>query len=365
MLTIKPLDNSVSINDFQSYVDTVRIIPLETKEESFIINVSKLLLTSKRNYVILNSANILMFDKDGMFKFRIGKPGTGPGEYLRIVDICISEDEEKLLVLDCYNQVLIYSLLDGHFIKNIKPKWKGKESTFDGICPSQNAGFFLFSSNPPIVDNFESDFFCVGEFDSSGNLLSESFPRKDFCFSPDRFSRSYDSSIFMRPLEGDNILYRVLGGSISSVMKIDFGELSIPCRYIFSFPGNAWLNISEYIKSPFFKLPMGFLETNNYFYFWCGGPQGKTNEFLLNKGTYDGISWKSSDNFPFNFIASDSTAFYAIYNNVENNDSINNSEMSPLKEYIRKYYKLKNFSYESNPSIIKISFINIDRKHEI
>lgn len=360
LFILEPLEKTVLITNFSSYIDTVIIIPIETKEECFIIDISKILLTINKDFVILNSTNILMFDSDGLFKFKIGKTGKGPGEYIRIVDICISEDEEKLLVLDCYNQVLVYSLLDGHFIKGIKPEWKGKESTFDGICPSNDMGFFLFSSNPPVVNDFEPDFFCMGKFDSSGNLKSQSFPRKDFCFSPDRFTRSFDYSTFMRPLEGESTLHRIANGKISPVVELDFGKFAVPPKYIFEFPGNAWLNISKYIKSPYYKLPMGFYETVSHLYFWCGGPNGETHELLFQKNIYNGIHWKSSDKFPFNFIASDSSSFYAIYNDVDDNDNMNNQKINPLKKYLKKYYGLKKQDLESNPLLIRISFSNLE-----
>jgi hypothetical protein len=360
LFLLQPLDKAVLTDDFSCCIDTVIEIPLETKEESFIVDISKILLTTNKDFVILNSTNILMFDSTGLFKFKIGRPGKGPGEYIRIVDLCISENVEKLLVLDCFNNVLVYDLVDGSFIKTIKPNWKGKESTFDGICPSNDMGFFLFSSNPPVIDKFEPEFYCLGKFDSSGNLQSQAFPRKDFCFSPERFSRSFDKTTFMRPLEGENILYRIANGKISPILGLDFGKYAIPQKYIFEFPGNPFMNISKYIKSPYYKLPMGFFETLDHFYFWCGGPEGETHEFLFQKNKYNGIHWKGSDKFPFTFIASDSTSFYAIYNDPTDEDNTVNQKINPLKKYLKKSYGLKKYNSESNPSLIRISFSNIE-----
>ena len=105
---------------------------------------------------------------------------------------------------------------------------------------------------------------------------------------------------------------------------------------------------------------MGFLETVNHLYFYCGGPDGETHEFLFQKSKYNGIHWKSSDKFPFTFIASDSTSFYAAYNDPDNNPEMSNQKINPLKEYLKKHNGLKKDNSESNPFLVKVSFSDLE-----
>lgn len=355
--TIRPLLSTNVVTDFSKIVIEIEQIPLESTKKSLIADVSKMQITKSGDYVVLNTSSILLFNSKGQFIHTIGKMGKGPGEYTKIYDICIEDNEETLLALDCNNRVFRYSLRDSSFYQLIMPKWDKQMKTCDGICSSENGGFYLFCSNPIDVDNFENDFNCLYNFDSNGELLNESMLRQDLTLSPERFTKSYDGSYLMRPLEGDWKLIQINGNNIKTYYKIDFGELGIPKRYVYNFSGSGFQNIPKLIKSSFYKLPMSFFETAELIYFKSAGPQGKTNEFIIRKKNKCGIHWIHSDKSPFTFVASDKNYFYCLLNDSESTKEFNknNKEVNPLKSYVLDNYKIKK-QQQFNPTIVKIRF---------
>jgi hypothetical protein len=357
-IVINPLDCTQQIKSFDHLIDTAFTIPLEANEGSFIVDIGKILKTKDKKFIILNTSNILLFDYSGRFLFEIGTMGKGPGEYMKIYDICLSSDEKFIYALDCYNRVYKYSIVDGSFIEKIIPSWAQNKRTCDGICISDNNGFYLFCSNPKDYRDFENDFYCMGKFDSKGKLIEELFLRTDFCLTPQRFTQTYDQCTFIRPLEGERSLFKVKNGKLTSLFQISFGEKEVPLKYIYDLKGRVAQNIPKFIESPFYKLPIGFQDTHDMFYFKSIGPEGITHEFLLNKSNLKGVQWSHADKLHFALNCSDSTYFYGVYNDAEisNKDQLKTRPSNALREYLVKQLNLEPISIDSNPTIIAIKF---------
>ena len=99
--------------------DSIEIIPLEQTDESDIRLVWRL-VTYKNRYYFYNGigteeTNLLVFDSQGNFIYRLDKRGQGPGEYLQLNDIAIDRKKEELLLLTARHGVYRYDL-DGRFI---------------------------------------------------------------------------------------------------------------------------------------------------------------------------------------------------------------------------------------------------------
>jgi hypothetical protein len=97
----------------------VEYIPLQTTESSLISRfVLKIVSIDKRIY-IMNSGvggEILCFDIDGKFLFKINKTGRGPDEFLSITDFDVSSDNKFLTILSVLNhKLLIYGISDTCF----------------------------------------------------------------------------------------------------------------------------------------------------------------------------------------------------------------------------------------------------------
>ena len=101
---------------------------------------------------------------------------------------------------------------------------------------------------------------------------------------------------------------------------------------------------------------MGFHNTLNYIYFYCAGPKGETNEFLLNNKNMKGVRWNHNDKTPLRIIATDSTYFYCVYEDYGKKTSNIQANIDPLKAFIKKNFNLRSLDNNSNPLIIKIKF---------
>lgn len=363
VLTLEPLTAKKIESDFSDELKEIKIIPLENiGKNSLIINIDKLLFDSLKNIIIFNNINVLKFSKDGKYQFKFGSSGKGPGEYIKIVDVCLNEDKSEVLILDSYANVLRFNIESGDFIDSHKAKWNDREMTYDAMAHSTNGGYYLFASNPVgnSLDSFDDKFYCLGEFDAQGNLISEHFVRRDFNFPLKRFSTTYDHAAIMRPLEGgrnDLVAYKLKNSEVKPFVKFEMGDEYIPDRFIFEFPGNnPWLNIKEVILSKYYKFPMDILDTQSFIYFWMGGPNGETHEFLYNKFLKEMIRWKSDEAYPFTFIGSDETYFYAVLSELTANE--NSAIPNPLKKYIEEKYDLKDSILTNNPSIVRLEFDN-------
>lgn len=357
--TIYPLSQTITPDNPEDYIDTVIIMPLEKSKESYITYISKMLIMHDKKMIILDQMAIFLFGSDGRFIAQIGRRGRGPREYDQIVDICLTPDQKYLLALDGYGHVYKYSLEDYSFIKKITVTPPLTIPYYDAICPSGENKFFLFCSNPL---NYEKQingngFYCLYEFDEKGSFIQKLLPHKDFCFPMSRVTYSFDNISFIRPLEGDNILYKVKDGKINKYLKIDFEDKAIPLGYIYNNKGGPLNNISYFIHSPYYKLPMNFYETNSLLFFMCGGPDAAEYRYLFNKKSNPkGIGWVDPDLNPFSFIASDSIYFYGTINDYNINNNLKKGQFS-LNHYIIKKYHVP-LDFDAN-RIIKIRFKDI------
>ena len=359
--TITPLEQAIVVDDFSEYIDSMAIVNLEATPESFITYIKKILITKTKDIIILNSTGILVFDRHGKFLRKIGSCGRGPEEYIALRDICLSNDYQQLLALDCTNQIITYNLNDGEFIKRTTTKMNDPDKQyldFLEICPSNNNGFFLFCCNPPDISDFSQDFFCLIEFDKDGEFKNKFLQRIDFILPSDIISQSYNNEYIIRPLQGDNICYKVASNKVEPYVTIDFKEQYIPPFYIRPKKG-AGFPIQEYMYANYYKLPIYIHNTSDYFYFGCCDPKAKDNYFIFSLKENKGVRWTNDPNEEdvFLFKASDSTFFYAVYNDYKNYSPQERQSMkNTLKKYVLEKTNISLLEGQQNPAIIKIKF---------
>lgn len=359
-LTAHPHEQTVLTEDLTPFIDSVQVISLEVSEESFITHIEKILLTPNKQIIILNSTGILLFDSNGTFQFQIGKIGRAPGEYQKIYDISLDQNGKNLLAVDHNNRVLKYSLSDGQFIQKITPLFPEKYPNCIGIAPSLDNGFFLFGCNPFNNNDFNTDFYCLNQFDKEGKHLNHLLLRKDYTVVTAAITQSYDNSYLIRPQTGDNICYRLKNGDVHPFIKIDFKDEGIPDRYA-GFDEEGSYDIQKFLFAPYYKLPTYFHETQNQLYFGCAGPQDADNIFfLINKTNLQGIHWQvvglSNPNLVLGY-ASDENYFYYVFRDYNEYDESGLShDMDPLKKYLIAKKGIKLEGDDSNPLIVKIKF---------
>ena len=124
-------DKAGDIVDVSEIIDSsfFRIIPLETTEASLISNIYKLFYKNNRFY-ILDAApmqlfqNILIFDDNGKFIKKISGNGRGPNEYLRLLNMTVTDN--SIIAYDTDTYRLLYYDLDGNFLKYYKSEFNNE-----------------------------------------------------------------------------------------------------------------------------------------------------------------------------------------------------------------------------------------------
>ena len=95
--------------DFGSLIDEVKLIPLETTDESLLDVIYKIIVTDSNIYIYdrFKGGGLAIFDSEGKFVRRISN-GQGPGELIRLYDIAF-DDENNELVAYMHSYLLFFS----------------------------------------------------------------------------------------------------------------------------------------------------------------------------------------------------------------------------------------------------------------
>jgi hypothetical protein len=102
--------------DFGSLVKEVKLIPLETTNESLVDGIYKIIVTESHIYIYdrFKGGGLIIFDNEGKFVKRITH-GQGPGEINRLYDICYDKDNNELVAYQ--HSFLYHYTTSGQFIR--------------------------------------------------------------------------------------------------------------------------------------------------------------------------------------------------------------------------------------------------------
>ena len=292
---------------WDDFVEKVDVIPLETNPSSLIGTFYKGIVLEDDVFVLDRRYHTLInFDIGGNFKKKIGERGNGPDEYVEIRDFCVAGND--VYVLD-YKKIHQYSKITGK-----------KENTWSfndfrgGFNPNNMFVFdkdvyFVWRSNPD-VQNPEDDE-CYRMHKMQEGKIKESFFRYTYPLTDDsRFFMLNEQSCYLRPIDGEDVVYKLTRDSLNAVFKIDFGSMAITAAEIIELRKNAQRD--AYLASNKFKSISIVLEIKDYIFFRCTGPDKCRYEGLISKQTGNvkfGISTGTSPDFFF----SDGTFLYGYY----------------------------------------------------
>ena len=179
---------------FDSLMDFVSFVKLETTEDNLIGGISQILFVNNKIIVVDFdvSKTITVYDESGKYLNNIGKLGQGPGEYAYLGHVFLTPDRSTVVVVDMGSGNLKYFGLDGNFIKSVKfPFWFSRcEFINDNIIAGHYSGGNMVQKNnvsykPQLVIT-----------DLKGNILSSGF--QSF------YSKNFASTTFMPLLKFDN-----------------------------------------------------------------------------------------------------------------------------------------------------------------
>lgn len=348
--TVYPLKLAEPVTDLSAVVADIRIVPLDEVPEGMMSYPTKMLLLSDGSMVFKDSgARILRFGADGRFLGRIGAKGRGPGEYNKVQDLCVEPGTDNVCVLDM-GHILRYGK-DGSFIDRTDTP----QHNYDEFCADGKGGFWLAASAP---DTDTYDF--TESFDVLTHLqagASEPFEtqvrRRDYIMPVSLISQAADGSSWLRPLEGENVLYRV-GADVRPSVRFDFGEQGVPLHYMIN---NGMPDFGRYIPSPYYKNFLYLHDTEDAVYFAVAGPQAVYHHFIFDGAFTKGITWTDLDDSdtPTLVMASDKEAFYAVLFTPEVFLTMAPEQLSPLNRVVAAKIRESGVELNGNPLVAKIA----------
>lgn len=196
----------------------ISIIPLETNNESLFREISRISINNERIFILDESLNnIYIFNRNGKYINKIQHIGSGPVEYISIIDFCLDDETKDLFILCDRPYKLMRFSQNGHFISQVS-----FSTLYNEIS--------IFDDHLFCLLNQSSDQYEIGCFDKNLNLvykgiLSNNSINND-CQGKGKhlvkskkltYSRNFDPS-----------LYYLSNEFIEKAYEFDFGKYTIP-----------------------------------------------------------------------------------------------------------------------------------------
>ncbi len=343
-------DESQEIEDITPYVKCIEEISFSESSDIIYASIQKLIVLPSVGFLALDiRKNVFLFAENGECIRRIGRIGRGSGEYVALQDIAFDTNTETILLL-CLNEVIEYNLSGKYLATYTVPDFN-----YDAIA-SFDDGFCLFVATPNhSIDNLKTTHKMVHFYSrEKGKVVNESFQRNDYVLNTELISFSAGMGYLIRPLEGDNILYKVKGNTLNKVMEVSFEKRQIPSKYLLD---NGKYDISSFVMSPYFKMPMNFQFTQNHFFFTAIGPGGVLYYYLYNNDFSPIGFWKEPDNClsPIKIASSDSDSFYILVNDPSYWREMDYNDADPLMKAVISNCALSG----DNPLLLKLTLANL------
>lgn len=100
-----------------TYAKDILYIPLETKKESLIKEIKKIVVEKNKIFILSDGKSILIFDIKGNFIGKVNRNGRGPQEYTNIVSFLVDPVSENICILS--SQGVFEYDIKGNFIYKI------------------------------------------------------------------------------------------------------------------------------------------------------------------------------------------------------------------------------------------------------
>jgi hypothetical protein len=141
----------IKIKKLSEIIEKYHFIKLETTKESLLGEIKKI-MTFEENVFILearSSNGIKVFNNKGKYLYKIGREGSGPGEFVRLKGFTINESNRQLILLDSEGKKLLYFSIEGKLLKekHLKYGYSNIEILDDNyialICTGIQSGYDL------------------------------------------------------------------------------------------------------------------------------------------------------------------------------------------------------------------------------
>ncbi|MDR0725833.1 MAG: 6-bladed beta-propeller [Prevotellaceae bacterium] len=331
-------------NDF---IDKIKFIQLETTEKSLIGQLHKGIIDEDDIYIFDRRFHkLLNFDTTGKYIRNIGSRGGGPGEFLEMRDVCISKS--NVYTLD-YQKIHSYDRKNGVYLESWRLANTSEEFNPSNFFIYDKNSYFLWCSNPDARET-DGKFYRM-RMAYQGKIKSEYFKYEYPTSEDPRFYPCSDNSVYIMPVDGEYVIYKLTNDSVYASFAINFGKYAISPQKADILRKSKEQN--AYLKSDFYKRILKVLETNDYIYFTCIGPKSYPYEGLINKKTEEITFGKQDHTKSPRFFFSDSVFLYGYYEPHTLIERKNNgTDLNICFDVV--FDSLNNISIDENPVLVKV-----------
>ncbi len=222
--------------EFDDLYKEVKVVALETSDESLLANIFQTISTDTDIFVRAayssdsDDAAVWQFDRNGKFVRQLGAIGEGPGEYMAISNIVLRND--TLFAFDKYNtNVILYNARSGEFLYSSPIDEYEPLQSANTILTIPGSSNFLFSSDVFFGDNT----YGIAECNPITSYFKEIVPQK-FKVStwtayvvgyPTLAGYNKDNALAIRPLNDTIYSVGYANGLVTPYVVINMG-LSAP-----------------------------------------------------------------------------------------------------------------------------------------
>ena len=254
--------------DYSHWVeDSVLVVPLETKDDCLIGEITDLIYQNHKIYVADNLGKaVYVFDEKGRLLSKLRTVGSGPEEYLDIAAFTVYDSQ--LLIYDKLKRKIFFYSEEGRFLyeKDVSKVW-----CMEMACLGDN--LYLFNDN----SRAGIGYFHLFKLNPKENHdeVEAFLPFEDpdiITWAIDRYSGvNGDEALFtVWPCD---VLYRVKGDEAYPAYKVDFGDKRLPEQYIWS-DGLTAIKVSQ--RDNYVMGINTIQQTNRYIFLTCNCEGTKT-----------------------------------------------------------------------------------------
>lgn len=229
---------SVSLDNFKDNnysasknLKDIEYVPLESNSDIVIGSINKLIVTTRGIYIYDKLSNaIFVFNLGGKFKYKIDRKGTGPGEYVNIINFTVDQHNDDIYIHDDRGLKILKFDSSGHFVMSNKTDFLFR----DFIAFNGHLGLYAgFWPNQLAFDGSNDLFrYVVKNFDS--NKISYSSMKFNYNESLLRivglsyyFNTNGDNRILFE--RTSSCIYNISNsGELSPKYYADFGDFKLP-----------------------------------------------------------------------------------------------------------------------------------------
>lgn len=229
--------------------DKIELIPLETKDESLITSIGRIIEYNNKYYILDDRISVLFcFNHEGKFIYKIDKNGNGPEDYYLIYETVIDKNRNQIYMLSPMGFIHIYDL-DGNFIERHQLPGGGGEQDMIQLDNNTLAYWTLLGDHT----KDKVTFYNINKKDITGGFWKDTEETFMTNMCIDVFYKYNNINYFSTQFA--NEVYEFNKDTVKLAYKWDFGKDNIdlkPFRKMVEKDPNLFSQLTETMEIPYY-----------------------------------------------------------------------------------------------------------------